>query len=115
VVIVEPWNRSWSREETTSDTYTSSSDRRVALSVAKRVVRSLHGPIEIEGVDHEITVSVGVTYPSLAASGGRADITAADVLAEADAAMYRAKDLGKDRFEVFAERLSGTIGPTPVA
>jgi len=69
----------------------------------------------LEGIDHEITVSVGMTYPSVMSLGGRTDITAADVLAEADTAMYRAKKLGKDRFEVFADGHGRATTPLPVA
>ena len=115
VVIVEPWNRSGNESTPAGDGCTTTSDRLMALGVADRVVSALHGPIEVQGVEHEITVSVGVTYPLLAALSGGDEITAADVLAEADAAMYRAKHLGKDRFEVFAERLSDANGPAPVA
>jgi diguanylate cyclase (GGDEF)-like protein len=103
VLVVEPWSRSTTRDATTSTSSTSTRDRLVGLGVADRIVSALHGPIEIEGVDHQITVSVGLTYPSVAARGGPGGLTAAEVLAEADAAMYRAKHRGKDRFEVFTE------------
>jgi diguanylate cyclase (GGDEF)-like protein len=112
VLIVEPWTRSASEKMTT--TATSSRDRLVALGVTDRVVNALRGPIEIEGVEHQISVSVGLTYPSVVAMRSSAGITAAEVLAEADEAMYQAKRQGKDRFEVFTNALSGAAGPVSV-
>jgi len=41
--------------------------------------------------------------------------SAAAVLASADAAMYRAKDQGKDRIEVFDEEVSTAAGTVPAA
>ncbi len=109
VVIVEPWTRSESGNASGVLSGTSPGDRLVALGVADRIVNDLHDPIEFQGVEHEVTVSVGVTYPSLAELGGGTALTAAAVLAEADAAMYRAKRLGKDRFEIFAERVGNAL------
>jgi diguanylate cyclase (GGDEF)-like protein/PAS domain S-box-containing protein len=115
VVIVEPWNRSGGWDTLASSSGSPSNDRLMSLSVADRVVTALHGPMELEGIDHEITVSVGMTYPSVMSLGGRTDITAAGILAEADTAMYRAKKLGKDRFEVFADGHGRAAAPLPVA
>ncbi len=115
VVIVEPWNRGMGMDAPMSSAGISSSDQLMALRVADRVVRVLHGPMRLEGLDHEITVSVGMSYPSLVTLGGGTDITAADILAEADAAIYQAKNLGKCRFEVFATGHSDTAGLLPIA
>jgi diguanylate cyclase len=79
----------------------------LALKVADRIVTSLREPITVHGLDHEVTVSVGVTYPSLMAIGGHGGLSASDVVEEADAAMYWAKQEGKDRVGVFAPELSG--------
>ena len=112
VLIIEPWTRSASEKMTT--TATSSRDRLVALGVTNRVVGALRGPIAIDGVEHQITASVGLTYPSVVAMRSSSGITAAEVLAEADAAMYQAKRRGKDRFEVFTNALDGAPGPVSV-
>ena len=69
---------------------------------------SLRVPISVHGLDHAITVSVGVTYPSLMALHGQEGLSASDVVEEADAAMYWAKQEGKDRVGVFASDLSTT-------
>jgi len=107
VVIVEPWNRAGAAKKATL------LDRRrgrdLALRVADRVVTAVRRPIIVHGVAHEITVSVGVTYPSLVLRGSSRRHHAADVVEDADAAMYQAKHEGKDRVAVVP------VGPPPPA
>jgi diguanylate cyclase (GGDEF)-like protein len=66
-----------------------------ALSIAKRIQQTLSEPFEIAHQDVYISASVGV---ALSSSG---HFTAADILHDADLAMYRAKSLGKARVEVY--------------
>ena len=57
-------------------------------------------PVEIEGRSFQITCSMGVAaYPE----HGR---NATELLARADAAMYRAKEIGRDAMEVFTAELA---------
>ncbi|UEX82485.1 EAL domain-containing protein [Shinella zoogloeoides] len=57
-------------------------------------------PVEIEGRAFQVTCSMGVaSYPE----HGR---NATELLARADAAMYRAKELGRDAMEVFTAELA---------
>ena len=49
-----------------------------------------------------MTASVGITYPSTLALDHPGTMTATHVVEEADAAMYWAKQEGKNRVEVFA-------------
>ncbi|HXL82400.1 MAG TPA: EAL domain-containing protein [Pyrinomonadaceae bacterium] len=66
-----------------------------AIVVVKRLLRNLAEPFGISDREVFITASVGV---ALSAAGyEKAD----DVLRDADTAMYRAKSLGKARYEVF--------------
>ncbi|HWC33868.1 MAG TPA: EAL domain-containing protein [Mycobacteriales bacterium] len=67
-----------------------------ALDVIDRLYASVSTPIRL-GDDEEVVVhlSVGMTLVS-----GR-DVTAEELLAEADAAMYAAKARGKNRYEIF--------------
>ncbi|MDX6257086.1 MAG: hypothetical protein QOJ11_3420 [Frankiales bacterium] len=51
-----------------------------------------------------MTASIGITYAVLGAGGRTAELTADDVLHEADAAMYVAKGRGKNRFELFEQQ-----------
>ncbi len=101
VLIVEPWNRGGGRVEPGPGF-----DRTLALKVADRIVASLRVPISVHGLDHAVTVSVGVTYPSLMTLHGHGGLSASDVVEEADAAMYWAKQEGKNRVGVFASDLS---------
>ena len=57
-------------------------------------------PVEIEGRSFQVTCSMGVAaYPE----HGR---NATELLARADAAMYRAKELGRDAVEIFTAELA---------
>jgi diguanylate cyclase (GGDEF)-like protein/PAS domain S-box-containing protein len=70
-----------------------------AVTVAERLAAVLREPIPAGGGEHHITASVGIAV---------ADSSAADpdgLLRDADAAMYRAKERGRARYELFDERL----------
>jgi diguanylate cyclase (GGDEF)-like protein/PAS domain S-box-containing protein len=66
---------------------------------AERIVVALREPHLIQGEEVVATVSIGVAATS------RPDHLPADLLREADLAMYRAKDRGRDRHEVYGEAL----------
>lgn len=69
--------------------------------VAQRVLDVMREPIVIEGKDYFITASVGVSlFP-------RDGATVAEVLGSADAAMYNAKDAGRNAYSVYRPQLSG--------
>ncbi len=76
--------------------------RQVATMVADRVRKSLSGPIEHDGRQYVISVSIGLTF---APRHSRAP----DVLRDADIALYRAKTLGKNRVEVFDAALGADV------
>ena len=63
--------------------------------VAQRVVDALSEPFEIDGHDVFISASVGVTVSE------HGHETSEELFRDADAAMYRAKELGGGRFEAF--------------
>jgi len=70
-------------------------DVSIATGIAERIIQHLKAPFSIEG--HEMTVSA-----SIGIAVGDADRAAsADLLREADIAMYRAKNGGKGRHEIF--------------
>jgi diguanylate cyclase (GGDEF)-like protein/PAS domain S-box-containing protein len=98
VIIVEPWNRAGGGSTAGAGV---GAERTLALHVAQRVAAAVRQPIDVNGVEHVISASVGITYGTLPPNGHAAPTTAEEVLQDADAAMYRAKGLGKDRFEVF--------------
>ncbi len=66
-----------------------------AVFVAERIQQALTRPFNINGHEVYITASIGITL----SNGGYADPE--NVLRDADTAMYRAKEGGKARFELF--------------
>ena len=67
-----------------------------ALALANRLRRAVSTPVPMEGRDLVVTASVGVVVT-------RQWVEPASLLRDADAAMYRAKDSGRNRVEVFSE------------
>lgn len=70
-------------------------DESEAISIANRIQKDLSTPFMIDGREVFTTVSIGVA-PS---SPGYENPS--DILRDADTAMYRAKVLGKNRYEIF--------------
>jgi diguanylate cyclase (GGDEF)-like protein/PAS domain S-box-containing protein len=66
-----------------------------ARAVAERLAGALRAPIELDGHQRFVTASFGICSVPAAAADPEA------MLRDADAAMYRAKELGKARCEVF--------------
>lgn len=100
VVVVSPWDRADAGPRDPADVVPAPhSARELAVDVAGRITAALREPITVRGQDHVVTASIGITYASLA-PGGRSGVTVDQVLHRADAAMYRAKDRGKNRYEV---------------
>jgi diguanylate cyclase (GGDEF)-like protein/PAS domain S-box-containing protein len=73
-------------------------DERQAVRVADRLAGALRSPIVVDGEQRFITASVGL---SLADPDAEGETQAHVLLRDADAAMYRAKEMGKARTEVF--------------
>jgi diguanylate cyclase (GGDEF)-like protein len=72
------------------------SEREVVL-IADRICQAARQPIEIDGVELTVTVSVGIAMVA------DPTVSSETVLREADAAMYRAKAQGRSRYELFDE------------
>ncbi len=73
-------------------------DKQEAAAIAGRVVAGLAVPVDVTGEQVTPTVSVGI------ALGGRGSVGDA-LLRDADAAMYQAKERGRNRFEFFDHEL----------
>ncbi|MGE0140171.1 MAG: putative bifunctional diguanylate cyclase/phosphodiesterase [Ilumatobacteraceae bacterium] len=66
-------------------------------AMAERLRAEIARPLTVDGVELFVTGSIGI------AVADRADVTASDLLRDADAAMYRAKARGRDCVEIFAK------------
>lgn len=69
-----------------------------AAIVAKKIVERIHEPhFQVNGRRVDVTTSIGIAFHRSAGS----PVTAAELLARADAALYNAKAAGRDRFAFF--------------
>ncbi len=67
---------------------------------AERLLDKLGEAFTVEGIDHYVSASIGIVlFPD---DGDSVEL----LLKNADAAMYRAKEAGRSRFEFFSERLN---------
>ncbi|MBX5439914.1 MAG: EAL domain-containing protein [Solirubrobacteraceae bacterium] len=67
-----------------------------ALAIAQRIVDLFHEPFDVDGRDVYLSTSVGVAL-ACSTDPSRPE----DLIRDADAAMYRAKERGKARWELF--------------
>ena len=73
------------------------SEREVVL-IADRICQAASSPpIDVDGIELSVTVSVGIAMVA------DPSVSPDTVIREADAAMYRAKERGRSRFELFDE------------
>ncbi len=78
-------------------------DNEGAIAIAHRVLSKLDVPFALGKREVSVTASIGIAFSS---DGNK---TAEGILQDADAAMYRAKDVGKARFEFFDETMQHEI------
>ncbi|MEO6798344.1 MAG: EAL domain-containing protein [Rhodanobacter sp.] len=74
-----------------------------ANAVAQRVMDALAAPMPVSGKELQVTASVGI------AIGDDHYLTADEVLRDADIALYRAKELGRKRYQLFDETLARNV------
>jgi diguanylate cyclase (GGDEF)-like protein/PAS domain S-box-containing protein len=96
VVIVEPSSRTWAGPGGAPIDV-----RAYAVQLAERIEAALAVPIDFDGHEYAVTVSIGLAF-------AHAGDDVEDVLAQAGAAMYKAKSLGKNRHEI-ATGLLGSL------
>jgi diguanylate cyclase (GGDEF)-like protein len=82
-------------------------DPRTAVQIAEGIVATIARPIVMGGVEHAVSASLGIAIAQ-APAGGRPVRNAEDMIREADAAMYRAKDRGRGRVELYDEVMRAT-------
>jgi diguanylate cyclase (GGDEF)-like protein/PAS domain S-box-containing protein len=73
-------------------------DTRAAVALGQRLAQCLSEPVRVGTLELHLSVSVGVAQGAVGAS-------AEELMRQADAAMYRAKEMGRGRVEVFVEEL----------
>jgi diguanylate cyclase (GGDEF)-like protein len=72
-------------------------DEREVVLIAERISRAAGLPVKLEDREVDVTVSIGIAMVA------DPSIPRETVIREADAAMYRAKELGRSRYELFDE------------
>ena len=70
-------------------------DQRYAVTLADRLLEALRQPFQIAGTEITTSASIGITF------SGMGYATPADMLRDADTAMYKAKTSGKARYALF--------------
>jgi len=73
-----------------------------AVGLAQRILAGLEQPLATDGESHVVRASIGI---ALAAPGMSPD----DVLRDADTAMYRARDRGRGRYEIFDDEARAAV------
>jgi diguanylate cyclase (GGDEF)-like protein/PAS domain S-box-containing protein len=82
-------------------------DEDEAVAIADRIAVAFAEPYKMGGVDHFVSASVGI---AVARPSAREPIDADLLIRDADAAMYRAKERGRARCELFdAEMRAGAL------
>lgn len=81
------------------------SDTRYAIRVAERIAESLATPFTLDGHRVSVTTSIGI-----AVSTGREE-KPSELLRNSDLAMYRAKDNGRGRHEIFTPDMYPSAAP----
>ncbi len=71
--------------------------------LAQKIISELHQPIDFEGFACRCGVSIGIAF-----ANGR-NVDARRILVNADIALYRAKGMGRNRFEFFTQNLQAEI------
>jgi diguanylate cyclase (GGDEF)-like protein/PAS domain S-box-containing protein len=79
------------------------SDEAAAATLANRIIEDGRRPFTLNGEEFSCTMSIGV------ACTADSQRNLGELLAEADLALYRAKDLGRDRVAMFDEELRTTV------
>jgi diguanylate cyclase (GGDEF)-like protein len=76
-----------------------------ACVFADHLLETFVEPVEIDGFEHAVSASIGiaVTVP------GPRRVTAESLLRNADTAMYRAKDAGRSRWELFDNEMRAQV------
>jgi diguanylate cyclase (GGDEF)-like protein/PAS domain S-box-containing protein len=75
---------------------------RDAIRIAERIGRELGRPVSLGGREFTVTASIGIAL-------GRGDASREHLVRDADAAMYRAKERGPGRWEMFDQAMRSRV------
>ncbi|MFN7993010.1 MAG: EAL domain-containing protein [Bryobacteraceae bacterium] len=78
-------------------------DNEGAVRIAQRILECVNAPFEICGKEVFTTASIGIATPH------RGYCSPAELLRDADTAMYKAKEQGRARFEVFDPEMRAAV------
>ncbi len=78
-------------------------DEEQATNVAERIGEAISEPFELHGSEVFVNTSIGIALSS------ELDVDPETLVRDADAAMYRAKERGRARYEVFDERVRHSV------
>ena len=81
-------------------------DEETAVAVADRIRECLEEPFLLDDVEQFVSASVGI---AIAPAGATGEQVAEALIRDADAAMYRAKDKGRGRHELFDHRMRAKV------
>jgi diguanylate cyclase (GGDEF)-like protein/PAS domain S-box-containing protein len=81
-------------------------DEDAALQVAERIGECLESPFVLDGVEHFVSASIGIAVAPVGSTG---EAAAEALIRDADAAMYRAKDNGRSRHELFDHQMRAKV------
>jgi predicted signal transduction protein with EAL and GGDEF domain len=76
---------------------------RGVIEIAERVAAAISRPLVLDSGEHFFTASIGI------ATATSAEDTPQSLLRDADAALYRAKDRGRGRYELFDEMMRAAV------
>ncbi len=74
-----------------------------AIEIASRIVEGMAQPFAVDGLTLVLSASIGIAWSH------RGSTPASDLLVQADLALYRAKERGKARVEIFDEHLQHVV------
>ena len=107
VILVEPFPRDAGQEQ--QPAAPGAGHDELAMQIAERVARFFRRPVTVDGVEHVVTASIGVSYATRVPAPAGRTATPDSLLRAAEAAMYLAMSNGKDSVIVHDPPVGGAV------